>query len=201
MLNKLRKSIGLDSENPSKKSIFKKRKQKEVSFTAVPQIAENQSQPYFFQKRATDQAKHVDRLTRRVKSTGAIHNFTSYSRKLDDLEPISVIQKDYAVNPRIQTTYQHHYNNAADLRLGYCDNRSIEERHRYFKERRKLQADAIQTHKSNYASNYHKYNNTRQGLTEYMAETSYVGATILKSGIHNHLKCPSRGCTHFITFK
>lgn len=115
-------------------------------------------------------------------------------------EPNVVIQKDYEVNPKIQTTYQHHFNATGDLRLGYCDNRSIDERHRYFKSCQKLQEDMFQRARSKcvsqkYSSNYNKR------ISEYMAETSYIGGAIMKSGIHNHLKCPTTRCTHFITLK
>lgn len=111
-----------------------------------------------------------------------------------------VVHKDYLVNPRVWTTYQQHFNSSADLRLGYCDNRSIDERHRYFKSCQKLQEDLAQSFKSKGVSR--KYNsNHNQRISEYMAQTSYLGGAIIKSGIHNHSKCPTKRCTHFITLK
>lgn len=114
-------------------------------------------------------------------------------------EPNVVIQRDYLVNPRVQTTYQQHFNATGDIRLGYCDNRSIDERYRYFKSCQKLQDDMFQRARSKGASQRYS-SNYNQRISEYMAETSYIGGAIMKSGIHNHFKCPRR-CTHFITLK
>lgn len=52
---------------------------------------------------------------------------------MKSLTRIGVVQQDCMANPRVQTTYQQHFNRTADLRLGYCDNRSLFERHRDFK--------------------------------------------------------------------
>lgn len=203
MLNKLRRSVENDctkqpktsSSLPSKvntasKTFFqpffpKKQNGKCVTFSAEPQAIYH-SEEKVLRKNPKDRSNQTDQPVKTVKS----------------LPRIGVVQKDYIVNPRVQTTYQQHFNHTADLRLGYCDNRSIEERHRYFKNQKKIQTDLLQSMKEKNVANYRKYKmNSRQRISEYMAETSYVGNAIMKSGIHNHLKCPSKRCTHFITFK
>lgn len=143
-----------------------------------------QSQAKSLLKNSNDQGNQTEKPVKIIKS----------------LTRIGVVQQDYMSNPRVQTTYQQHFNRTADLRLGYCDNRSIEERHRDFKNQKRLQDDLLQSIKSRNVSSHRRYN-CRQRISEYMAETSYVGEVIMKSGIHNHLKCPSKHCTHFITFK
>ncbi|XP_037035144.1 uncharacterized protein LOC119073650 [Bradysia coprophila] len=119
-----------------------------------------------------------------------------------EIKSNEVIQRDYSFNLRIQTTYQRHFNNTADVRLGYCSNRPIEERHRYFKGCQRFQDHALQMIKLRNASSAGKYkSNKSQRISEYMAETSHIGGAIMKSGIHNHLKCANKNCTHFITFR
>lgn len=124
--------------------------------------------------------------------------------KLRPITDKKVIQKDYNVSPRLKTMYQYHFNDTADGRLGDCDNRSIEERLKYFKRREKLQNDLLYEIKHRldpppprkYRSDYSKR------VTEYMAETSYVGAVIMKCRIHDHSKCgpTPRRCVHYLNF-
>lgn len=211
MFNKLRKPIGNDWEkqpkicssltcqdpsnklNTSSKTFFptffaaKKQKGRKVTFSAAePQVLSQSEKAKSLLKNSNDQGNQTEKHVKIIRSPARS----------------DVIQKDFIANPRVQTTYQHHFNRTADLRLGYCDNRSIEERHRYFKNQSKLQDELFQSIKAKNVSNHRRYkNNCRQRISEYMAETSYVGEAIMKSGIHNHLKCPSKHCTHFITFK
>lgn len=141
----------------------------------------------------TDGNDILPKEVRISESVGAIRN----KRHSND-----IIQKDYTSNPRTRTTYQIHFNDMADLRLGFCDNKSIEERHRYFKGCQRLQDCELQNIKLRNASSAGKYkSNKARRISEYMAETSHIGGVIMKSGIHNHLKCRNRNCSHFITFR
>lgn len=186
----------------------KKRTDRNVSFSTEPPIClESQTQTNISRKKCTEKGSQTNKPLNKMKRLTPNQNYQrepicSQPRSTKISEPTGVIQKDYIVNPRIQTTYQHHFNDPADLRLGFCDNRSIEERHRESKERRRRQDDSLQSMKLKYVSNQRKYkSDCRQRISEYMAETSYIGGAIMKSGIHNHLKCPHKHCTHFITFK
>lgn len=139
-------------------------------------------------------------ILRNVRSTGCTD--TSQNKRHFDIKSNGVIQKDNTINPRIQTTYQRHFNNTADSRLGYCNNTSIAERHRYFKSCQSLQDHSLQITKLRNVASAGKYkSDKKRRISEYMAETSHIGGAIMKSGIHNHLKCRNRNCTHFITFR
>lgn len=193
-----------DSTEQPSKSIFQtflsKRRDRKVSFSLEPEIyiqsPENLSRTKF-----NDQGNQTDRPIKKIKSFAIQQNYHREPHYSENSER-SVIQKDYVVNPRVETTYQQHFNNTANLRLGYCDNRSIEERHRFFKESKRRQDDLLQSIKSKSVSNYRRYkSDCRQRISEYMAETSYIGGAIMNSNIHNHSKCPSKQCTHFIKFK
>lgn len=114
-----------------------------------------------------------------------------------------VIPRDYEVNPRMKTMYQYHFNDKGDAILGYCDNRTVAERINYFKNCQRVQADLHRSIKEGGTSGIRRYKsdyNTR--ISEYMAETSFIGAKIMKNRIHDHTKCgtiPCR-CIHYIDF-
>lgn len=193
-----------DSTKQPSKSIFRtfltKRKDRKVSFSTEPEIC-LQSTENLSRNKFNDQGNQTDSPVKKIKSYAVQQNYQREPHYLESPER-TVIQKDHIVNPRVETTYQQHFNNTADLRLGYCDNRSIEERHRCFKESKRRQDDLLQSIKSKSVSNYRRYkSDCRQRISEYMAETSYIGGAIMNSGIHNHSKCPSKHCTHFIKFK
>lgn len=114
----------------------------------------------------------------------------------------SVIARDYDVNPRLKTTYQHYFNGTADALLGYCDNRTFAQRISYFRNCQRAQDELLFAMKNGmysipkYRSDYNKR------ISEYMAEISFVGAKIIKSRIHDHSKCgpSSRKCVHYMDF-
>lgn len=113
------------------------------------------------------------------------------------------IPRDYEVNPRLKTMYQYHFNDKGDTLLGYCDNRTIAQRIEYFRNCQRAQADLHQSIKDNGTSGIRRYRSDyNKRITEYMAETSFIGAKIMKNRIHDHSKCgtlPSR-CIHYIDF-
>lgn len=114
-----------------------------------------------------------------------------------------VIPRDYDINPRLKTMYSYHFNDTGDAILGYCDNRSQAERHRYFKNCQKLQNDLMEAIKNRNRSHINIYRSNRnKRITEYMAETSYIGGKIMSNRIHDHSNCgktPNR-CVHYIDF-
>lgn len=115
----------------------------------------------------------------------------------------SIIAKDYEINPRLKTMYQYHYNDSADALLRYCDNRTITERIAYFRNCQRVQEDLYQTIKDGAKGKIRRYrSNYNKRMSEYMAETSYIGGKILKSKIHDHSKCGSTAgrCVHYIDF-
>lgn len=114
-----------------------------------------------------------------------------------------VIPRDYDVNPRLKTMYQYHYNDKGDALLGYCDNRTVQERIRYFKNCQRVQDDLLISIKEGNMSGIRRYrSNYNHRISEYMAETSFIGAQIMKNRIHDHSKCGTlvSRCVHYIDF-
>lgn len=115
----------------------------------------------------------------------------------------SVIERDYEINPRMKTMYQYHFNDNADKILRYCDNRTVNERIDYFKNLQRVQDDMLQEIRNGSKSSIRRYrSNYNKRITEYMAETSFIGAKIMKSRIHDHSKCGKSAsrCVHYIDF-
>lgn len=114
-----------------------------------------------------------------------------------------LIPRDYEVNPRLKTMYQYHFNDKGDTILGYCDNRTIAQRIDYFKNCQRAQADLHEAIKIGGTSGIRRYRSDyNKRMTEYMAETSFIGAKIMKSRIHDHSKCGTLAskCVHYIDF-
>lgn len=114
-----------------------------------------------------------------------------------------VIPRDYEVNPRLKTMYQYHYNDKADALLGYCDNRTVSERISYFRNCQRVQNDLFEAIKFGGMSGIRRYkSNYNKRISEYMAETSFIGAKIMQNKIHDHSKCGSLAsrCVHYIDF-
>lgn len=114
-----------------------------------------------------------------------------------------VIPRDYEVNPRLKTMYQYHYNDKADALLGYCDNRTISERIDYFKNCQRVQNDLFDAIKFGGMSGIRRHRSDyNKRITEYMAETSFIGENIMKNRIHDHSKCGTLAsrCVHYIDF-
>lgn len=114
-----------------------------------------------------------------------------------------VIPRDYEINPRMKTMYHYHFNDSADALLGYCDNRTIAERNVYFKNCQRVQDDLLQAIRSGGNGSVRRYqSNYNKRISEYMAETSFIGGKILKSRIHDHSKCGKSACrcVHYIDF-
>lgn len=113
------------------------------------------------------------------------------------------IPRDYEINPRMKTMYQYHFNDSADTILGYCDNRSIPERMTYFRNSQRVQDDLLQAIINGAKGSVRRYrSNYDKRISEYMAETSFIGGKILKNRIHDHSKCgkSESRCIHYIDF-
>lgn len=114
-----------------------------------------------------------------------------------------VIPRDYEVNPRLKTMYDYHFNDTGDAILGYCDNRTIPERLYYFKNCQRVQDDLLLAIKEGGKSKIRRYKSDyNKRISEYMAETSFIGKKILRNRIHDHSNCgkiESR-CVHYINF-
>ncbi len=139
-----------------------------------------------------------------MKSTSDQCNQTNIPLKETVIVPRRpVVPRDYETNPKMKTMYHYHFNDSGDTILGYCDNRPIMERNRYFKSCHRAQDDFFQAIKNGgkngirrYRSDYSKW------ISEYMVETSFVGGKILKHRIHDHTACgkSANRCIHYIDF-
>lgn len=122
--------------------------------------------------------------------------------RLFPLKPIQ--RREYEVNPTMKTMYQYQYSDPADVRLGHCDNRSIESRNEHFKRCQKHGRDFVELFKLRLPEPPpRKYKSDRsKRVSEYTAEISYVGAKILSSRIHDHSQCGRlpKNCVHYIEF-
>lgn len=139
-----------------------------------------------------------------MKSTSDQCNQTNILLKESVIVPKRpVIPRDYEVNPRMKTMYQYQFGDSGDAILGYCDNRSILERNRYFKNSQRVQNDLLQVIRNGGKGSVRRYkSNYSKRISEYMAETSFIGGKILKSRIHDHSKCGASAsrCVHNIDF-
>lgn len=112
--------------------------------------------------------------------------------------------RQFEVNPNMKTMYQYQFNDSADLRLGYCDERSVEDLNRQFKRCQQSQRNMWELFKLNtpelppkkYRSDYNKR------ISEYAAEICYVGSKFLSNKIHDHSSCGRlpKHCVHYIEF-
>lgn len=122
--------------------------------------------------------------------------------RLFPLKPIP--PREYEINPTMKTMYQYQFNDAADVRLGHCDNRSIESRNKYFKRCQKHGQDFVELFKLHMPEPPpRKYRSDRnKRVSEYTAEISYVGAKIMSNRIHDHTQCGRlpKYCVHYIEF-
>lgn len=123
-------------------------------------------------------------------------------------EPVTVprrpiIPRDYDVNARMKTMYQYHFNDSGDTLLGYCDNRTVTERITNFRNCQRVQDDLLQAIKNGGRGSIRRYkSNYNKRISEYMAETSFIGGKIIKSRIHDHSQCGASAsrCIHSIDF-
>lgn len=117
------------------------------------------------------------------------------------LRPIS---REYEVNPNMKTMYQYQFNDTADVKLGYCANKSVESLNEQFKRTQQRSKIAVELFKLSlpeapprkYRSDYSRR------ITEYAAEISYVGSKFILNNIHDHSKCGRvpKNCIHYIEF-
>lgn len=139
-----------------------------------------------------------------MKSTSDQCNQTNIPlRKIVNAPKRPLISRDYEVNPRLKTMYQYHFNDIGDTILGYCDNRTIAQRIEYFKNCQRAQIDRHESFKFGGTSGIRRYRSDyNKRMTEYMAETSFIGAKIMKSRIHDHSKCGTLAskCVHYLNF-
>lgn len=139
-----------------------------------------------------------------MKSTWNQSNQTDISLKETVIVPKRpVIPRDYEVNPRLKTMYHYHFNDSGDKILGFCDNRTIAERHAYFRSCERNSEDLLRSFKKGGRGNVRRYKSDySRRISEYMAETSFIGEKILKSRIHDHSKCglSQSRCVHHIDF-
>lgn len=144
------------------------------------------------------------RLIPPTKSTSDQGNQTNIPLKEEVIVPKRpAVPRDYEINPKLKTMYHYQYNDSGDMALGFCDNRTITERNRYFKNMHRAQNDLLLKIKNGSGSGIRRYrSNYDKIISEYMAETSFIGWKILKSRIHDHTKCgnTSSRCVHFVDF-
>lgn len=122
-----------------------------------------------------------------------------HSRRRKRIPPI-----EFEVNPNMKTMYQYQFNDPADERLGFCDNRSIESLNNHFKRCQRHQRNVMEAIKMHLPElPPRKYRSDRnKRVSEYTAEISYVGAKIMSNKIHDHSQCGRlpKNCVHYIEF-
>lgn len=109
--------------------------------------------------------------------------------------------REYEINPRMKTMYQYQYNDAADVRLGYCDNSSIEKRNEHFKRCQKHGRELCKLRMPEPPPRKYRSDRNKR-VSEYTAEISYVGAKFMTARIHDHSQCGRlpKNCVHYIEF-
>lgn len=112
--------------------------------------------------------------------------------------------REFEINPNMKTMYQYHFNDTADARLGYCEQRSIESRNVYFKRCQQHEKNLVELGKFNMTPPPpRKYRSDwNQRISEYAAEISYVGSMFIRNRIHDHSSCGrlAKNCVHYIEF-
>lgn len=182
---------------------------KELKFCCIQRPDKKTSPPHpSIEREWTRNAPRGASLKPRViplmKSTSEQGNQTNIPLKETVIVPKRpVIPRDYDFNPRMKTMYRYQFNDSGDARLGYCDNRTTAERITFFRNCQRVQDDLLQSIKNGGKSSIRRYKSDyNKRVSEYMAETSFIGGKILKSHIHDHSKCGTSAgrCVHYIDF-
>lgn len=122
--------------------------------------------------------------------------------RLSEKKRITAIE--YELNPHMKTMYQYQFNDTADVRLGRCDNRSVECRNKDFRSCQRRGIVAIELCKLSLPElPPRKFRSDRsKRVTEYAAEINYVGSKIISNRIHDHSTCGrlAKHCVHYIEF-